>query len=511
MEKALTLTQPAEHAAGPQAAPPPPAPPSREPGPDDLFDWPLLRDWSIFVLRAPRRHPMVAFATLFTIVALALLSLWALPKTYHVESKILTQKNQVMTGLANPNRAIPSEADAPTRAASDTVLRRENLVALISQTDLVENWERSRAPALRLKDAVVRLFTGPLTDEEKVDALVGLLEKKLTVTTGEGTVAIGIDWPEPEMAYHLVEAAQQNFLETRHAMEVSIIAEAISILEGHAQTAHDAVLVAYDGVKKAKEGRPVRDAPVRVTAPPKPAGEPQELAQIKVMILAKRRALADLEQFRQKRLTELQTQMAELRAIYAPGHPAVASVKQSIDGLLRESPQIASLKKEEQELLLEYARRGGRNPEDLPQAPSPLPERALVINNSAPEDDSMSYPREQLKVGIRKYYDLVDRIEAARIELETARAAFKYRYSIVKPAQVPKKPEKPNKPLTVLGGLLAGLVLAFLVPSLLDLYRRTLAEPWQIGRELALPLLLVTRRGGGREKPPAAPAAKPGA
>ncbi|HVP69296.1 MAG TPA: hypothetical protein VMT17_18750 [Anaeromyxobacteraceae bacterium] len=507
MEKALTLTQPAEHAPGPQAAPLPPAPPSREPGPDDLFDWPLLRDWSVFVLRAPRRHPTLATATVLTILALAVLSLWALPKTYHVESKILTQKNQVMTGLANPNRAIPSEADAPTRAASDTVLRRENLVALINQTDLVENWQRSRAPALRLKDAVLRVFTGPLSDEEKVDALVGLLEKKLTVTTGEGTVTIGIDWPEAEMAYHLVEAAQQNFLETRHAMEVSIIAEAISILEGHAQTAHDAVLVAYEGVKKAKEGRPTRESPsARPASVARPQGESQELAQIKVMVLAKRRALADLEQFRQKRLTELQTQMAELRAMYAPGHPAVASVKQSIDSLMRESPQIATLRKEEQDLLAEYARRGGRNPDDIPQAPAPLPERAVVINNSAPEDDSMSYPREQLKVGIRKYYDLADRIEAARIELETARAAFKYRYSIVRPAQVPKKPEKPNKPLTVIGGLLAGLVLAFIVPSLLDLYRRTVAEPWQIGRQLGLPLLVVTRRAPGGKAPPAKPA-----
>jgi len=509
MEKALSLTHAPDPDHGPGAAPPPPvAPPgSREPGPEDLFDWPKIRDWTVFVLRAPRRHPPLALATFLAIVAVAVLSLWALPKTYHVESKILTQKNQVMPGLANPNRSIPSEADAPTRAASDTVLRRENLVALINQTDLIENFQRTRAPALRLKDAAIRVFIGDLTEEEKLDALVGLLEKKLWVSTGEGTVTIGIDWPNAEMAYHLVEAAQQNFLETRHAMEVSIIAEAISILEGHAQTAQENVLTAYEGVKKAKEGRPVREPArePRTPAQPRPSAESQDLAQIKVMILAKRRALADLEQFRQKRLTELQTQMAEARAIYAPAHPAVASVKQSIDALLRESPQITTLKKEEQDLLVEYAKRGGKNPEDLPTAPAPLPERALVINNSPQEDDSMSYPREQLKIGIRKYYDLVDRIEAARIELDTARAAFKYRYSIVRPAQIPKKPEKPNRPLTVVGGMLAGLLLAFLVPSLLDLYRHTISEAWQIQRQLELPVLVATRRPEKPAKAPAAP------
>jgi len=503
MEKALTLTQPPEHASAPQAAPPSP-PPSHEPAPEDLFDWPKLRDYAVFLLRAPKRHPWFAAGTFALVVATAVLSIWALPKTFHVESKILTQKNQVMPGLANPNRSIPSEADAPTRAASDTVLRRENLVALISQTDLLENWEKTRAPAVRLKDLAQQLFTGKLAEEEKLDALVGLLEKKLWVGTGEGTVIIGIDWPDAEMAYHLVEAAQQNFLETRHAMEVSTIAEAISILEGHAQTAHDTVLSAYDSVKKAKEGKNIRDALARPGTAPRPSGENQDLAQIKVMILAKRRALADLEQFRQKRLTELQTQLGELRATYAPAHPAVVSVKQSIDGLLRESPQIAALKKEEQDLLGEYSRRGGKNPEDLPSmAPAPLPERALVINNSREEDDTMSYPREQLKMGIKKYYDLVDRIEAARIELDTARAAFKYRYSIVRPAQVPRKPQKPNVPLTIAGGLLAGLVLAFLVPSAVDLYRRTIAESWQIERQLELPVLVSTRNPEGPQKAPA--------
>ncbi len=411
-----------------------------------------------------------------------------------------------MPGLANPNRSIPSEADAPTRAASDTVLRRENLVALINQTDLIENWEKTRAPAVRLKDIVQQVFTGKPSEEEKLDALVGLLEKKLMVGTGEGTVMIVIDWPDAEMAFHLVEAAQQNFLETRHAMEVSTIAEAISILEGHAQTAHDTVLTAYDSVKKAKEGRNIRETLARPSTAPRVTGENQDLAQIKVMILAKRRALADLEQFRQKRLTELQTQMAELRATYAPAHPSVVSVKQSIDGLLRESPQIASLRKEEQDLLAEYSRRGGKNADDLPSmSPAPLPERALVINNSREEDDTMSYPREQLKMGIKKYYDLVDRIEAARIELDTARAAFKYRYSIVRPPQVPKKPQKPNVPLTLAGGLLAGLVLAFLVPTVVDLYRRTIAEAWQIERQLDLPVLVSTRGPEGSD--PQRPAA----
>jgi uncharacterized protein involved in exopolysaccharide biosynthesis len=502
MEKALTLTPGPEPAQNTQPGPPPSAPPpphqQQEPAPDDLFDWPKLRDYALYLVGAPRRHPWLAAGALGAVLAAALLSLWALPRSYRVETKILTEKNQVMPALGNPNRSIPREADAPTRAASDTVLRRDNLVALIRQTDLLESWERTRAPAVRLKDGLVRLFKGPPEPEDRLDALVGLLEKRLWVMTGEGTVSIGIDWPDGEMAYHLVEAAQQNFLETRHAMEVSTIAEAISILEGYAQAAHDSVLASLDAVKKAREGRPrsAEAALARQLAPPQARVSPenQDLAQIKVMILAKRRAVADLEQFRQKRLAELQTQMAEQRAVYAPAHPAVVSIKQSIDALVRESPQIAALRKEEQELLAEFVRRGGRGGDDLPAiSPQPIPERALVINNSRDEDDNVSYPREQLKMGIKKYQELLDRIEAARIELDTARAAFKYRYSIVRPAQVPKKATKPNVPLTLAGGLLAGLALAFVVPTLLDVYRRRIVQAWQVERQLRLPVLLQTQ------------------
>ena len=74
-----------------------------------------------------------------------------------------------------------------------------------------------------------------------MDALVGLLEKRLQVYIGDGTVTIMIDWANDEMAFRLVEAAQQNFLEARHVSEISSISEAISILEGHASGVREVI------------------------------------------------------------------------------------------------------------------------------------------------------------------------------------------------------------------------------------------------------------------------------
>src|SRR6185369_12991331 len=166
------------------------------------------------------------------------------------EAKILAQPNVINSALGNPNRPIPRDTDAPTRAASETILRRDNLISLIKQTDLLDQWASTRAPALRVKDFFSDLLRGSASEEDRLDALVGLLEMKLQVQIGERTVTIMIDWPNDEMAFRLVEAAQQNFLEARHVSEISSISEAISILEGHAAGVREVIDGALERIQR---------------------------------------------------------------------------------------------------------------------------------------------------------------------------------------------------------------------------------------------------------------------
>ena len=337
-------------------APPPQPPPASEES-ADLFDYALLRDHLGFTLRAVGRHPGVALLVLASVVGASVEGLRVLPRTYHAETKLLAQRNQVMGAIGNPNRSIPWDADAPTRAAQETVLRHDNLVLLVKQTDLLDGWERTRAPAVRLKDWVVRRFTGPMNDDDRMEALIGLLEKRLYVETGDQTVTIAVDWPDAQAAFRLVEAAQQNFLETRHVSEIAIISEAISILEGHATSVHEAIESTMDELQQklppAPHAEPVAHRPVRRKSP-----EDQELAQLRVMLNSKKQAIKDVEDFRQRRLTELQTQLTEARAIYAPAHPAVLNLQQSIEALSKESPQVAALRREQEQLEEELDRRG---------------------------------------------------------------------------------------------------------------------------------------------------------
>jgi len=97
----------------------------------DLFDFQQIKDYLGFVRRAVGRHKMLVAVAWLSVMGVAGASLAMLPRQYHVESKILAQQNHVIASLGNPNRSVPRDADAPTRAASETILRRDNLISLI--------------------------------------------------------------------------------------------------------------------------------------------------------------------------------------------------------------------------------------------------------------------------------------------------------------------------------------------------------------------------------------------
>jgi uncharacterized protein involved in exopolysaccharide biosynthesis len=474
-------------------------------GRSELIDWQLLRDCAGFVRRAVRRHKKLAVAVLALCAALTLLGLKFWPRTWQVEASILAQRTAVMPALGNPQRAVPPDADAPTRAASEIVMRHENLLALIKQTDLLDRWDLARSPLHKAKDAMLRTLGQGLNDEDKLDALIGFLEKRMTVEVADGTVRIGLEWPDAEMAYRLVEAAQQSFMEARHVAEVSTIAEAISILDGHALSVRRQMDEQLAEVLKhqAKRGRARLRGPALAAQPEAPtAAEPdEETSRLWVLFNARRRALEDLEEFRQRRLSELEGRLNEARGTFAEPHPAVQSVEKSMAQLRTESPPAAALRRETERLAAELKKRGVVEPlAGLAQgaADRPVPAAALLAARPLPDehelDPTLEVLRDRLGSTLRKLEGLQDRVEAARIELDTARAAFKYRYSVVKPAQLPKKPLKPTPIAIVLGGLFAGLALAVLIPVAADLRGGRIVEAWQAERGLNLPLLGEVRQ-----------------
>lgn len=494
--------------------PEPVAPPdSRE---LDLFDYALIRNVIGFVFRGVGRHRLLSALVFLVVLALGLALTVLMPRTWHAESRLLANQNQLIRALGNPRTSLPSED--PTRAAREIIFAHDNLVSLIKQTGLLKNWDETRPAIVKFKDRLVRLVAGPLSDEDKIDALVGTLEKRLRVDTDQQTVTISIDWPDAQMAYLLVDTAQQNFLETRHVTEMTAISEALSILEGHAANVQRTVDEALRELERVREQRRTGAQPrpdpnanpsetgnaVAPSAQPPeprpnamPAATEQELAQLKFLLNSKKRALADLEDFRSRRVTELTAQLQEQKVQYADQHPIVLDTMQRIEALKQDSPQMTQVKGDIESVIAEYKRKGGKDPDSLvePARPSSAPQRRtqqtqVALSSAELADDPLvEFSRNNLRVAAAKYEELMMRIDGARIEQDTARAAFKYRYSVVRPASVPKKPIKPDATILAIASLMAAFFLALMSGAIRDWSRGMLVEAWQVERSLNLKVL----------------------
>ena len=420
----------------------------------------------------------------------------ALPKRYAVQTTIQVSPTQVISALSGAPPPAPGAPSVPTYA-SETVLSRENLLALIRKTDLVEQWPRTRAPLPRLKDAIWRrLFPEP-SPQERLDGFVLMLEKQLWVAVDQSTVTIGILFPNPDLALELVKNAEENFLRTRQVQEISTLEEGIAILESRKSEAREELDQSLQKLEKVRTGRPARrERGPSLTVSPAPSldSPSRRGSQLQVQVQSKQRNLMALLEARQRRGSELQSRLEELRAVYSETHPAVVETRESLEALQRqESPEIVALQQELAPLESELQQRG---------LLSEVPLRAQRGRSSAIEDTSLGpldpledqdpeieHAKAELHHAYAQYNGLEDLTQTARIELDSARAAFKYRYVVSRPAQRPRGPESPKTLLVIIASVLAGLVLAAFGPTLIDLASRTFIEDWQVEHSLGVPLL----------------------
>jgi hypothetical protein len=479
---------------------------------EPLFDSDAARNYFRYARGSIRRRQGLVIGVFLLVLLGTLGTLVALPKSYHVEAKLLAQRNAALSVRSDSNGA-----DAPTRAADETVLRHDNLVAMIEATGLVEHYAAHMSPAQRARAFLMGLFQRDWTKQDKLEAMVELLAKQFHVWSNDGTVTMTIDWPDARMAYRLVDYAQESFLEARHIQEVSSTAESVGILQSHAAALRGDVDTAVEAIKNIRNGGGVASvpheheegshsgsAPTRAeSARSRPAEPDPELTKLRVTLEAKRRAVDDLEDIRRRRLSELQGRLLEQRAVYTDNHPTIIDLQQTIASLSKESPQVAGLKKEVTGLRADLDRKAPqgeleRGPSTttgafahVPAPPPQLPADILSFERGPPEerDPAMVYARGQLRDAMDKYAALRSQIQAAQIELETTEAAFKYRYAVVTPAQIPKRPVTPNVLLVVLAAMFVGLFVGLLTAVVADVQSGRLIERWQVELVLDRPIL----------------------
>ena len=504
------MTMPAPGPSGPRPQPVPPPQPLFVPerpetnAPADLIDWGLLIDSVGYLKNAVLRHWFLALVVMGTVSALGVGVSQIIPRKYRVETRMLTQRNFIIASLANPGRSIPVDADQPTRAAWEMVMRYDSLKAIVHKAKLIEYWDANRSPLSRLKEKVTRKPPPPMDDKDKEDALIAMLEQAMIVGVegGTGTVSIGVEWGDPQLALNIVEAAQQNFLDMRQTAEMGAVAEAITILEK--QVAEEG-----DGIKKAiaeldatvkrieLKRRKEEEKAGRKGIPTASGGminTDHLLAQMRFMIQTKRRAISDVEDFRGRRLTELRNQLSEARVMYSPRHPMITDLEQRIVALQEDSPQLVALRSEMTELINEYTRNGG-NPAELESGLATAGMPMGTLGGQATSDNpEVSVAADRVRMLVMRHQEKMRRLDQARTELEISRASMKHRFSVLAPPTFPEKPSKPKVQLIVAAGGVGGIGLGIFAAVALDIIRRRILEKWQVERLLKLPVLAQLER-----------------
>ncbi len=436
-------------------------------------------DWALLLLRAARRRK-VLFAAVFVMGCAAVFGYYRMKRPmYRVEAKILAQRGALPAALRT------GVDDNPARTAWELIHRRDNLLALIQSANLMNLPTPSTLAELRARAGLSGAKADPL------DEMVTVLDRRLQVSAEEGTITITLDWPSPQQAYAVVEGALQNFIEARHVQEVTAIDEVLSVLHARAAKAKENLDRVTDDVRReAVEG--YRDAAVPAAAPVRTArGPSDELVRLKSLLDAKQRAIQDVEEFRRRRLADLHAQLDEKRNLYSDAHPSVIQLKQDIESLSKESSQVSALQDEEAKLRKDYqarvAQEGLTDTASGPVAP-PAPSRTggarlPRASNTPVEDD------ERVRDARFEYQQIVERVNAAQLELDAVRAAFKYRYNVIWPPQLPTDPVSPN-PVKIFGaGILAALFMAFVAAAAPDLRSGRIVERWQVERGLGLTVL----------------------
>jgi uncharacterized protein involved in exopolysaccharide biosynthesis len=474
--------------------------PGVRPSPDDDPDAPglgSLADWAGFVLRAPGRHRVVAALTFLSIAAAAPLAVSTIPHRYQVEATLLAQRSPVMGVVSNPT--MNREWDVPARAAREAVMRRANLAALADQTHLVERYLAARAPAVRARDWLVERITRKPRDLGRLreDLIDTLAERLWVLVTPEGNVTFGFVWPDREYAAQLVGAALQGFLDERYASEIRSIGEAVAILQSHDAHVLGEIAATLDRIEAREHAlgatadlRHPPTGPQPAAPRPRAPAPDEERIRLEGQLAARRRALADLETLRQQRLAELEVQLARERAIYAPNHPALMSTEQAVENFAQPSPEVGALRAEAQDLERQLAGHPGTSLDFAASAAAVQSDAALAsVRLREVTDARLDYEKRRLEDSVRQHASLLERIDAASVEAETARAGFKYRYSVVSPPLIPKHPMRPYALLAVAGGLLGGLAMALLAAVALDVAGGRVLERWQLEEGLRLPVV----------------------
>lgn len=455
-----------------------------------------------FVRDAVRRNPLTCVLAGLVALALGLAIISALPRKYESTSKVyVSSAGYITSQLLSGRRSFGDEG--ALKELYESIYSHDNIISLIREGRLVENWPKTRNWFQRIVDAARTALRGPTAVRDMEEHMHAMLVQMIQVRNEDSAaVRFRVAWRDPVSAQKLTQLVERNYIAAKEVEELAAITRATTFLEEELKRADEAFAPAVTELKEqtaklrertkpkaATVARPVVVGPVPADVP-RPTLPPIDLTAKLNELRNEERAV--LEPW-QRRTAELKFQLADLRAVYGPAHPTVVQLEAKLKAASAEPVELLDIRQRESELRSSMAsmavslsgRSGFLSASRAPGEPDDAL-RGLISN--AADDPSLAPARMQLEAVLRKTADMRARLDAARMEMAITQAGFKYRYRQVEPARLWPNPISPKVPLLIAIAVAVALVVSVLAGAARELIIGKVMEEWQV-RQLGLPVL----------------------
>lgn len=496
---------------------------SQEPVQDDEesqegggFNPELIRSYLAFGRNAIAKRKVLIVVVTLVGLALTIALAQYLPRTYVCQTAMVT----VNSGVLEADRG----AD-PLAGAESLIMSHDNLEKLVNEIGLKRKYVERRPPLLALKDKLIQSVFGPMDDKTLTAVLIGTLGSKIQITNEKDTLTIDVTWSDGQTAADIAQAAREGFLRIRHTAEMSAFQDKMGILDSHAVALRSEIT---ELARQAKEALAAKRAELTAQAEKSTGARPsaatvkrtitarataqaavdEQLPELKTRLATLKQELAQAENARNERIRGERAKLDELKLRFTPSHPQVITQQERVDMASQMSSELMQMRSEVQDMESQVRQREamqaqGRRPTSAFSATTtdtlgsePLPTEILGLLDERDADPALAA---QISGAVARYGSLRDDIRGAKLALDTAQAAFTRRYKVTVPVEAPTTPVKPKMAVVLGAGLAVSLILAFLLPILLEIKRDVVLERWQVN-QFQLPVLAELRlppRDGG--------------
>jgi hypothetical protein len=200
----------------------------------ELFDLGQGKLWLGFVLRSIRRHLGPFLATFLVIGLLGSLLALSGSKAFVTGSTLIARNDTSIDGITVPNLGVNPNEETPAELAVSTIKSQTSLEKLVDDLKLVERAyvgeTKLGASKRRFFEAI---FSKPTPEQLRRD-LVSQLRSKLVVDVDRServkqTVNLGVTWSDGVIAKQIIDAAGQNFIDSRKKLEIGEVTVARDI------------------------------------------------------------------------------------------------------------------------------------------------------------------------------------------------------------------------------------------------------------------------------------------